>query len=514
MKRIIKFILPMACIAAVLVSCSEKELDGKYPSSKLGDGVVALTVGNDAAQSKAMTSGSRTTRSIVASLAEETGIEGLVLEEAVTSLDENSVSTKGTPVFTQNFADVYAAGFMATDVYKCSNKEKLSAFCNALFVKRENSSLWYHDYEEPLPEKALFFFTAPASLPAYIGTPSYNPTDGTPSVQFTLVPAKYPVTAVEQQDVLFATSEIEPGKSSNVNFFHAFAQVKFKQGTNDGMLQITKIEMSNLLTSGTCKVTPVAGAKSASVSVWSQNEKTYGTFSQEYDGTTNYDEGQTYFGSDFYKEGTYENNLNINGDKKATTTFMCVPQSFSESDANHVMVTITYTCNGATKTTQVDFSKALKNKSWEPGKLYTYSLTIADLGVTVEDNVSDDTKDNVVITNVGNSTGYIRAAIVANWVKNIDGETVVVKTCAADDGAYTDFGADWKKGSDGYWYYKYGVKGGKATKQAIFTSYTADMTKAPVIGAYMEMHVMAQIVAVRSAWDATLPEGLVEDAEE
>lgn len=507
MKTVIKSVFFMA-LGAMLLSCAEKPLDNEGGKQIASEGsVVSFTINNDPAALKSGHDFDSPKTTVIADLSAQTGIEGLVLEETVTSMDDQSImpATKGTPVYSENFADVYAAGFNAIKVISSDGKD-LNKFYPAVFVKREDSNLWYHEYAEKLAEEATFYFTAPAATPEYIGTPTAE--DG--AFTFALDPAKYPTTAVEQKDILFATSEVTPGKTANVKFYHTFAMVKFKQGGTDDKLQITKIEVSNLLTSGTCTVTPVDGKKSSEVSVWSQDEKSYADFSQTYDGKITYDEGEGYFGSSFYDAATDENNLNIGGDKKATTTFMCVPQSFSKTDANPVIVTITYTRNGETKTLTTDFSKGLNGKSWEPGKLYTYTFTITELGVKVEDRVSGDTKDNVVITNTGNTNGYIRAAVVANWVKDVDGEPVVLVSCdPRTEGTLTVSSDNWIPGSDGYFYYKYAVKGGNTTKQ----TFTYKTGYAPESGAYLEMDMIAQIVADRSVW-GTVPGGLSNDVEE
>ena len=326
---------------------------------------------------------------------------------------------------------------------------------------------------------------------------------------FNLVPASYPTTATAQTDVLFTNAAISPSKVNPITFYHVFASVKFKLGNTDGKTAITKVELSNMLTSGICTLT--VGA--ANTAVWEQPATpSYATFSQEYDGTIDY-EKDGFFGDSFYKDNTYKNNLNTDGDTKATTTFNCVPRDFAEADAKHVVAKITYTIDsGDPKTAEVDLTSALKGKKWEAGHLYTYTLTVTDLDVTVTDSVSGDTKSNVVITNIGTTSGYIRAAIVADWVKVVgDGETAIVKGCdPTTEGTMTDLGSDWIKGTDGYYYYKYGVDAGNATKQALFGSYTA--ATPTVSGTTLQMTIHAQIVKDRSVW-GTVPAGLSNEVE-
>lgn len=512
MKQYLKTALFLPC-AILCAACSltgiEEGNGDEMPA--LTDATVSLTLAEGTSETKTSCSASNITRSIIANLSEETGMKGLILEEAVSDMENHGISTKGTPVFTDNFADVYASGFKAAAVYDFTTKQPLAALSQAVFTQRPETDIWEHAYEGVnMPEKAIFFFNAPSTLPAYINTPNYDAEDE--SVTFSLIPASYPKTAVGQQDILFTCEDITTNKVNKIVFYHAFAAVKFKQGNADGGVTIKKIEISNQLTSGTCTITPVDGGKSSAISDWSQSDKAYATFSQTYDSIISYDEADGYFGSGFYKDATDENNLSISGDSKATTTFMCVPQSFSESDAKHVIATITYEYHGETKTVDVDFSKSLKGKSWEPGKLYTYSFKITELDVEVEDEVDGDTKHDVVITNTGNMPGYIRAAIVANWQTKIDESDVIVKSCDyTSEGTLIGLGSNWIKGADGYYYYKYGVNGGEATNQALFTSYKA--AAAPMDGAVLQMNILAQIVADRKEWNGC-PSGLSNDIED
>lgn len=508
MKRSFIFFL-LACGSIMLAGCSEKELgsdDGRNPAWDKGN-VVSLSIGSAATKSDASL---KVERSIIADLSAESGVKGLVLEESVVNLDEHQAATKGTPVYTQNFDDLYAtAGFNAAAVYDSSN-QPMAGLAPALFKKAADSDIWSHQYTgESLPASLLFYFNAPATLPAYIGTPEYAP--ATKSLSFNLVPASYPTVATQQTDVLFTNATIVPAEVNSIKFYHVFASVKFKLGNTDGKTAITKVELSNMLTSGKCTLTVDAAKVSDKNAVWEQSATpSYAKFSQEYDGTIDY-EKDGFFDDSFYNKDTYKNNLSKGEDTKATTTFNCVPRSFAEADAKHVVATIYYTVNGESKSTDVDFTNALKGKSWEAGHLYTYTLTVTDLAVTVTDTVTDDIKSDVVITNTGTTSGYIRAAIVADWVKDLGDETVIVKGCdPTSEGTMTNPGTDWIAGTDGYYYYKYGVDAGNATKQALFESYQA---AAPTIsGTTLQMTIHAQIVKDRSVW-GTVPAGLSNDVE-
>jgi len=70
--------------------------------------------------------------------------------------------------------------------------------------------------------------------------------------------------------------------------------------------------------------------------------------------------------------------------------------------------------------------------------------------------VSVTEKNNVQIKNTGDTTAYIRVAMVVNWMSK-DGKVWAVKPVQGDDKDYTItyiLGADgWLDGGDGYYYY-------------------------------------------------------------
>lgn len=107
----------------------------------------------------------------------------------------------------------------------------------------------------------------------------------------------------------------------------------------------------------------------------------------------------------------------------------------------------------------------------------------SEVTVTVTDNVTGNVKNNVVITNTGNTDAYIRAAIVANWVK--DNEIVAPWTDSVS------INSGWVKVGN-FYYYTSPVAPGNATGTALFTSYTAP--EAPVGGAHLEMNILAQAI--------------------
>lgn len=81
----------------------------------------------------------------------------------------------------------------------------------------------------------------------------------------------------------------------------------------------------------------------------------------------------------------------------------------------------------------------------------------------VEEVFDGETKKDVCIRNTGDVTGFIRAAVVFNWVRE-DGAVLSVKPQEGVD--YSVLWSDdpaWVLGSDGFWYYTEAVPSGEPT---------------------------------------------------
>ena len=115
---------------------------------------------------------------------------------------------------------------------------------------------------------------------------------------------------------------------------------------------------------------------------------------------------------------------------------------------------------------------------FEPGR-----VTCEVIEGSFTDNVST-VKENVKIKNTGNTDAWIRATVVANWVK--DDKVVAPWT---DDVRYNT--TAWTQGNDGYFYYKETVAAQGFTAN-LFDRYTPG--KAPVDGAHLEMTIVCQAV--------------------
>ena len=119
----------------------------------------------------------------------------------------------------------------------------------------------------------------------------------------------------------------------------------------------------------------------------------------------------------------------------------------------------------------------------------------ASVDVQVTESFNGSTKSDVKVSNVGNTSAYIRAAIVAYWVYE-DGSV------AAPWEGTVSINSGWTKQGDYYYYNQEVPENGETT--ALFAAYTAPA--APVAGAKLKMDILAQGIqstpqsAVSAAW--------------
>lgn len=129
----------------------------------------------------------------------------------------------------------------------------------------------------------------------------------------------------------------------------------------------------------------------------------------------------------------------------------------------------------------------------------TNTFTPGKVTVSVSDTVTGNEKQDVQVTNTGNTTAYIRVAVVANWVK--DGKIVA----PWNDYRNLNVLSTWDDGEDGFFYYKQPVAAGASVK--LLNSYTAEGGPE---GAHLEMTIVAQgiqsvpVSVVHDAWGVTV----------
>lgn len=470
---------------ALLLSCTREPGITDLPTFPAGGNETVIGFIPESGNTKTTTeriSGAEAGETI-ADLSRLTGIDGLLLKESISELPVmgEHYGTKGIPATTANFADLHKDGFRAFAVYAGSTDR--SKDLAATFVKQPDGSNWTHFYEDetwPDDNNLLYYFHAPNTLPSYINI--VNAADASQEHKSIVlnITNGYPATATGQKDIIFAAKDITVvrggiSEDNPVKFFHIFTAVKFKQGNTDSAFTINNIALTGMPVSGTCTVTLDGGITSSEASVWTHPETSPETA------------GFTMAVSE-------------------SEAFFCIPRTFNKSE--NVKLAITYTRNGGTeKTDEINLAEILDGKSWLAGQMYTYTLTVSELGISVTDTVQGNVKKDPVISNTGNVSEYIRATIEAKWVrKNAYNEIVVFKECnPAEEGTFVNLAKqNWVK-KDGFFYYTHPVKKGRHTLEPLFETYTAGQP--PVDGSFLQLTISAQAVpydkkksAAGSAW--------------
>ena len=118
-------------------------------------------------------------------------------------------------------------------------------------------------------------------------------------------------------------------------------------------------------------------------------------------------------------------------------------------------------------------------------------------------------KENVQIKNTGNTAAYIRATYVVTWR---DGNRNVAVS-VPDGYSYTlteNLGNNWKKGTDGYFYYTSPIVPGNSTLDSLPT---CNVTYPDNPEYTLSVEILAEAIqsepaeAVQQAWGATIVDG-------
>ena len=118
-------------------------------------------------------------------------------------------------------------------------------------------------------------------------------------------------------------------------------------------------------------------------------------------------------------------------------------------------------------------------------------------------------KENVQIKNTGNTAAYIRATYVVTWR---DGNRNVAVS-VPDGYSYTlteNLGNNWKKGTDGYFYYTSPIAPGNSTLDSLLT---CNVTYPDNREYTLSVEILAEAIqsepaeAVQQAWGATIVDG-------
>ncbi len=159
-----------------------------------------------------------------------------------------------------------------------------------------------------------------------------------------------------------------------------------------------------------------------------------------------------------------------------------------------------------------DAGEPLKNE-FLPGKV----------SCEVTESFDGTNKEDVKVKNTGDTSVYIRAAVIVTWVKTENGNTVTHSQVPrlgtdfiideGDNGNYTDYVANehWVKGADGFWYHLNPVEVGRESCILIKNCHAMDpMPEDAPEGYTLSVEIVATAIqatpidAVKVAWDSAV----------
>lgn len=507
MKRIY-FALAVLAMAA-LAGCQTREFEHSTYNAEKGEIVFRL------ADSRATRSADvdATVRGIaIPGVTIPMGDDGmggkLYLEETITRLDDvyYEPETKGTPAYTQNFADLYGT-FKAAAYQTTSGSFGSAPFDDGVFNKVADG-MWGRKYNDAVTEHLplYFFLRAPYDLEGTaVKDLTYNTTNG--SISFNYDGTSL-TSAAAQKDLLFTSRKVVENdlKSKDgipVLFHHALTGIKFANFFDNPKLDtrtyITKVEITGLADKGKCVITPTTEDgkyvddtsiySSASVVVWSDTTHNKTVVVQTFDTTDeidfatdgNFGNNGSYAGTSFDDAGT-ANNINkadgsltfwfipqqLTSDVKMTVHYKVVNTKFNNKthedkdtinlgDLTRKKTTTTQTgTDGEGTTTVTNYGDYA---TWKAGELRTYTLKAQYVEVELVDSMSTDkfTKHSVFVTNNGNDYEYVRVNLIGNWVGKVqtaenvytDEETILFGYAAETGDARVDAWND-KDGKTSY----------------------------------------------------------------
>ncbi len=445
----------------------------------------------------------------------------IYLEESVTTLDgpvSVAPETRGTPVYTQNFAAMFDAFSGAG--YAASGTTLTPVVEDGAFVPDEGKWVRYFP-SDPYGDNTelFFFFRAPKTMTGVSGLAhSIN------SSSRCIITFHYdvPLDAKDQQDLLFSGRPIPKAEShkADILFHHALTGIKFAAGntnTDDVKTYITKVEFPyQLFKSADISITTSwengkwkddpdiyssAGACSVSNGVQLKADEIF-TVSFEEEDIVTFENGGSFESKGKYADSfaAAGNVKNLN-DKDATKTFWLIPQRMN----NNIVMDITFHVVSAGRdsgpiTRRVEIGRLLTNSvTWRAGELRTYTLKAELVDVDITDKVEGFVKKDVVITNTGNVDSFIRAHIVANWFGYAGSEYSAAVGYADETadvflpawkmsgtsgdnfgGVFENLPGDgWVRGADGFFYYTQPVPPGHDVPSPLFTKYSISGSNIP-----------------------------------
>ena len=111
--------------------------------------------------------------------------------------------------------------------------------------------------------------------------------------------------------------------------------------------------------------------------------------------------------------------------------------------------------------------------------------------------VNEVTKNQVyTVQNTGDTTAYIRAAVVVNWV-NADNKQVYAQAPSFTVTPENTENTNWVLGSDGYYYYKLPVEAGAVITEELTVALLPESATAPA-GHTLQVEVVASAIQATS----------------
>lgn len=537
-----KIHIVMAVLAtAALASCQQEK---SFEDKKIGEKDLVFSLQGSASTRSAEDAIAIRKGVIIEAEKDENG-NGLIMEETIETLNDiYAPATKGTPAYTENVGKLYenlgvvikngSSELLNTTGFYAMDDEMVGGGW-----RYQGEFAGWPDADTPLD----FYLWMPVANNGIQGTPTYgtNTVDNKKVHTITFsykTPTGSDSDAKAQQDLIFAARSLSKSdhnaalpNGASVLFKHALTGVKFAIANYDATNQITikEVTLNNIKSQGTCTITPDLDIEnnhrdyptptesvtdpytSAEAVNWGTPTTPASFSSGSFGAPVSYATGGS-FKDDSNDYGKYPKSFSDAGatdnlnTKTASQTFWFIPQEMTDD----VTLTVKYTFGSATEQTwTIEIGKFLKKANasrvyWQAGELRTYTIKIDDVNVKIEDQVhmttESDYKDNVVITNTGNTDAFIRAAIVGQWL-NVEGKPVFgftdklynfysvaswyedqfVKTEAGSHGTFSDLAGykgadnplnDWYLCTDGFYYYSKPVAPTKTTEKKLFSRYT------------------------------------------
>lgn len=445
---------------AALTGCRTTELDHETYNAKEGE--IVFRLANSSTRSSNVEA---TVRGVTIPFGDDGMGSKLFLEETITRLDGISYEpvTRGTPAYTQNFADLYG------DFKGAAYKSTSGSFDSALFddgvFNKVGDGVWKRAYEKIGKDQfpLYFFLRAPYNLEGTaVKNLTYDTSNGSISFDYD---GSTLTSAAAQKDLLFTSRKVteddynalmKKSEGIPVLFHHALTGIKFANFFSNPELDtktyITKVEITGLADGGTCVITPtmedgkyvdtntIYSSSSTGVVVWTDTTHSNTPVVQSFETTDeidfaedgNFGSNGSYAGTSFDDAGTANNINKADG----SLTFWFIPQQLTENVKMTVYYQVVNTKNGNkthADSDTINFGDLTRKQSkdddgnvtygayanWKAGELRTYTLKAQYVDVELIDDMTDYVKSNVVVTNNGNDQEYVRINLIGNWVGHV-----------------------------------------------------------------------------------------------